>query len=489
MNTNKTLEQRIEAYAKAIVENDHKKMVSFMYPPLFDFVSKEAMEKALSSAASNDTINVQISNHKLALTEPLLALFNIEYSLIKISFIQTIQYLSDTEEARGQALFMYELLKEKYGVSNVLFDPKTRQIKANSLSTLLAIREEEEWTFLQLTPNTIDLYAKFLPEPVINKLTPLFEVEEEEAKEEIIGQPDNQLKKLISVVEIDRNKNMEAIYLIGWEVLLNGDQQCQNFIATQITDQQTFEHTGFGLELIFTNKKLTLVNEYNDGVRTERILEKEEIGMPYFEFKKNKILNAIESNDGLHQLGGELPDGFQLPENNCAVPFQYLGFIDHRDPNFGWLPFKLHLTCPIYLNIFNVFLDYTDPNKPFIINREDVESADNPYGDDLNPNSEIVFNEMRFSFREDLAYYSDGHSGIPKWIQFPNIPTCPKSGKRMKFLCQSRGGDLATKRTNIVPKDESDRRHYEKLHFWGDGDLFVFFEPTSKVACYFMQST
>jgi hypothetical protein len=58
----------------------------------------------------------------------------------------------------------------------------------------------------------------------------------------------------------------------------------------------------------------------------------------------------------------------------------------------------------------------------------------------------------------------------------------------MKFLCQLNGG-VTAKRTNVEPKNESYIQYYEELNFWGDGDLFVFFEPTSKVACYFIQNT
>jgi hypothetical protein len=144
------------------------------------------------------------------------------------------------------------------------------------------------------------------------------------------------------------------------------------------------------------------------------------------------------------------------------------------------------LTCPIYLNIGNVYLDYSDPEKPYIINKEEVENADTSYDEDLSQTSEIVFNEMQFSLIEELEFSRIGFSGEPNWIQYPEIPTCPKSRKRMKFLCQLNGG-VSVKRKNIQPKDEGYRSYYEKLNFGGDGDLFVFFEPTSKVSCYFIQ--
>lgn len=285
-----------------------------------------------------------------------------------------------------------------------------------------------------------------------------------------------------------QHSKTRSIFLAGWDVHLNGDQECENFIATQIVNQRTAQKLGYGIELIFENNKLVRAYNYDEGHRMERKLKPDEIGLAYKEFEENIILQLVEDRNGLHQIGGEIPYDFQLPENKCVVPFQYLGFINNLDPYFTWLPFKIHLTCPIYLNIGNVFLDYSNPNNPRIINRNEVESADTSYEDDLNQTSEIVFNEMNFSFLEADDFSESGHSGLPNWIQHPDIPMCPISGKRMKFLCQINGG-VAAKRTNVEPKNEWYRQYYEQLNFWCDGDLFVFFEPTSKVACYFIQNT
>lgn len=285
-----------------------------------------------------------------------------------------------------------------------------------------------------------------------------------------------------------QNKITKSIFLAGWEVHLNGDQQCENFIATQITNKETVKKLYSGIELIFKDAKLIEAYDYEEGNRKKRELGIDEIGLKYKEFEENRILQLVEDEYGLHQLGGAIPNGFQLPENNCIVPFQYLGFINNQDKNFNWLPFKINLTCPIYLNIDKVFLDYSNPNNPIIINREEVEKVDASYEYDLNQNTEIIFNEMKFSFIEEKEFSGVGHSGLPNWMQYPDIPLCPKSGKRMKFLCQLNGG-VTVKTTNIEPKDEWSRYYYEELNFGGDGELFVFFEPMSKVACYFIQNT
>lgn len=61
----------------------------------------------------------------------------------------------------------------------------------------------------------------------------------------------------------------------------------------------------------------------------------------------------------------------------------------------------------------------------------------------------------------------------------------------MKLLCQLTydGIDIKTKRTNIQPKDEWYKQYFEKMNFWGDGDLYIFFEPESKIMCFIIQHT
>lgn len=283
------------------------------------------------------------------------------------------------------------------------------------------------------------------------------------------------------------SKSTKRIYLAGWEVQFNGDQQCHNFIATQITNKATVLKVDHGIELVFENEKLKKAFDHEEGDIDERELSGDEIGFQYVEYPENRLYSLALDQNGLHQLGGELPEDFNFPENDCAVPFQYLGFINNEDRLFNWLPFKLHLTCPVYLNIHNVFLDYSVPNNPILLNREEVENVDTAY-EELKKDSEIVFYPGKFSCVDYDEFSQTGNSGIPLWIQYPAIPMCPKSGKRMKFVCQLNGG-VSALRTNVIPSTENYRHYFEELNFWGDGNLFVFFEPTSKVACYFIQNT
>lgn len=279
-------------------------------------------------------------------------------------------------------------------------------------------------------------------------------------------------------------------YFAGWEVLLNGDDNCRAWMQTQCVDKGTAMLAYSAIELTFKNEVLTKVIVLEEG---------EDMGSPddaavgtmrYEPIQPHTVYSFIPNDAGLHQTGGPTPAGFTLPECDCAVPFQYIGLISNQDSAFNWLPFDVHLSCPVCLNMDKVYLDYTDPEKPLVINRAEVESYG--YNDShLNKDSKIEFPATKFS--AELATELDGplgHSGVPTWMQAPQMPRCPKTGNLMKFLCQLKSDSIIKIDSGINIYDEQYiALSAEQLNFWSSGDLYVFFEPTAKTACYIIQHT
>lgn len=287
-------------------------------------------------------------------------------------------------------------------------------------------------------------------------------------------------------------------FFSGWEVKLDGGPHCEAFLLTQCIDEATalasssYIQLSFGSDdllqkgqLFFDGKEETEGHLYN-----EMQFEKG-IGILKFQSRRpHKVFAFISDHRGMHQLGGELPAGFQLPAPRLAVPFQYLGYLDNKGEAFAWLPFRLQLICPVFLNIGQVFIDYTDPLKPVLLNEAELEEADSSY-EELNADTRIIFEEVKFravpSFEKRRGL---GHAGVPDWIQFPDIPRCPKTNKVMKFVCQlDSDAGVGVKESNIIPSSDFMAAYFEEMNFWGDGNLFIFFEPSSKIACYFIQNT
>ena len=60
----------------------------------------------------------------------------------------------------------------------------------------------------------------------------------------------------------------------------------------------------------------------------------------------------------------------------------------------------------------------------------------------------------------------------------------------MKFICQLFSNmPITAKSKNFKSNDDYYENLFSNLNFWCDGDLKVYFEPTSKIACYFIQNT
>jgi len=295
-----------------------------------------------------------------------------------------------------------------------------------------------------------------------------------------------------------QNNDDKVQYFSGWEVSLDESDQCENFLLTQCVDKQTALSSSSFIQLNFDENNLLKSGKlFSDGKEeTEgHLLENLQLNAAIGKFKfrdivANKVYNFNEDDDGLHQFGGEFPPDFKIPSNNLPVPFQYLGYLDNRDQAFNWLPFRLNLICPIYLNIGNVFLDYSEPLSPTMINSEEIEKADCSY-DELNSETKIIFKEVKFQTEiSNEINYGLGHTGVPNWIQYPDIPRCPKTNKIMRFVCQLRSDvGVEVKESNVIPSSDFMASYFKEMNFWGDGDLFIFFEPTSKVACYFIQNT
>ncbi|MEM1214390.1 MAG: hypothetical protein AAGJ82_01805 [Bacteroidota bacterium] len=282
------------------------------------------------------------------------------------------------------------------------------------------------------------------------------------------------------------------LYLLGWEAKFDGSQQCYNFIATQAIDQSSVKEVDIALELIFKGDRLAEAYEYDEGIRQQRPLSKVELGLPY---PKDVIIHSLYEIKRSYfyesYIGGKCPDHFSIPALRLAAPFQYLGKIGQAEDAFSWLPFDLHLTAPIYLNIKGVFLDYTDPLAPVVHNAEALSAADHSLDDLLQPDTIVEFEQTKISFEHYKKTDDDllGSAGVPRWVQYPTIPTCPKSGKVMRFVCQLGSfGNIQTQYTNADPAHEY-YREIKDLNFWGDGDLFIFFEPESKMVYYLIQHT
>lgn len=144
----------------------------------------------------------------------------------------------------------------------------------------------------------------------------------------------------------------KEIYLAGYEHTIEfGDNDlCERFLVAQGISREAARMQYSAMKLTFRGDRLVKVEELEEGENLgARELTASERRFAYREIPIHTCLDLVSNPAGHHQLGGEPPEGFQLPAGDLAVPLQYLGFFNRADPNFAWLPMEhFQLVCPIF---------------------------------------------------------------------------------------------------------------------------------------------
>lgn len=214
-------------------------------------------------------------------------------------------------------------------------------------------------------------------------------------------------------------------------------------------------------------------------------------------FGKTSEQKTIESTlvydpKGLNKIGGTPPPELTIPALESS-PVIYFGQIDKNEPALESIDFDFNLICPIFLSLYYpVFFDYSDPLSPKLIT-ENVNTDFSQYFTDIPGSALIEYEEKRFSFDQsklvnlEMPYPGEiGHSGQPVWIQNEDWPNCPVTGNRMQFLFQLRDIDNCKTR---LGQDILDKEYIDPYLHFGYGDLYVFFDPESRVVGYLNQIT
>ena len=251
--------------------------------------------------------------------------------------------------------------------------------------------------------------------------------------------------------------------------------------------------------LEYKNRILNRVAYYEYGELSERAfaeyLAEGAIGsFKYVDANPSKFYVMEQSNSGSISIGGN-SKSIVLPSIACQGTFQYLGVLTAGSEAWTWLDFDFHLMAPILLDFNLLWMDYSEPESPVILNKDEIEKVGSAYDDILTTTSFIEYNEVRTQLKieNEVGEHERealGYAGLPVWFQGEMMPRCVKTGKRMKFLCQLTSSDMVKAADrNFDINDEFIEERLQSLDFWGGGALYVFLQPESKIACYTIQTT
>ena len=294
-------------------------------------------------------------------------------------------------------------------------------------------------------------------------------------------------------------------FIHAYSVNLTNEQDFRKLINTQGIFEEEFEikrKTGStSLQLRYDDNFLSqikCIDEFNDE---EIELNEGARKFRYFEQNKNRINFLIPSDNNSHSyLGEDTQEEFKVPiHESIKVPFQIIGKLSGKDQVFNWLPFEdFYITYPLFSSIADfLFLDYSNPVAPKLLG--EYPNVEYPFGE-MENNGVHKFQKTNLKVRSiknlrkeedlDFDYWYFGTTGVPSWIQHPEIPVCPIGGKTMKFIGQIRTNkSIKVKDSNLISNEPYFDEYANHLCFWGSGELYVFIEPESRIVGMLIQDS
>lgn len=266
----------------------------------------------------------------------------------------------------------------------------------------------------------------------------------------------------------------ENIYLGGWEVNFQDNEELKNFIIQHKLSKNDFEifnKIQSGLEIIIGDGKIVeVLNQPGD----ERVSGPIDFIIPNTNI--NKLFWLKVSNNGMHTLGGMPPEKLKIIVYETFKPV-YIGSIDCSDLYFNWLGLsKFHVFYPLDFYSESVYIDYSNEDRPMIINEGNKNEFE----------LKTFLSQLKYEATENVKVEELENDskplhqcGVPLWYQYPELPKCPKTGDLMKFVCSI----SSDKNIQILEKGFWGLKKTKEFLKFGDmGTLYVFYNPKSKIA-------
>lgn len=281
------------------------------------------------------------------------------------------------------------------------------------------------------------------------------------------------------------DKNLKIRLIAGWEIDFKNSVELKKILSVQGINKKGFEYfksVQTATELKIYDDLIIESKKYSDNIIETEYLS---VKLPILDWVDREVFFLHKDLNGKHKIGGDIPVDFTLPKHELLkTPFIYIASIDTSDNMFNWIDIPtLEIVYPMFECNFGVFLDYTNPKKPEIMNP--VSFDDSWYDNSIKGVEKVIFKEQRFSTKTNFDFINleeeEGNNllcGVPLWYQAPDIPICPKSGEVMRFVCT-----IDTDRSIGLKNEEGIENlpFANYLNFGDHGHLYVFFHPLSKV--------
>lgn len=169
------MKSRLERYLSLLQSGQYESATAYMYPRMFDHISKAMVVEAMKSTMESPEIRIYFDSLKPGFFEKPIAVKDARYALMRYDSYLSMELKAaeaqSAEEQQERSETTFEMLRIRYGEENVRLDEITGRFLISSSSSLLAIRDAQspEWTFLRVTQDASQ-WGTFFPKKVVKKI-------------------------------------------------------------------------------------------------------------------------------------------------------------------------------------------------------------------------------------------------------------------------------------------------------------------------------
>ena len=253
---------------------------------------------------------------------------------------------------------------------------------------------------------------------------------------------------------------------IGFYQLEFEDIDLEAIFRSQLINLDDFEKEVFEeiVELEYEGSQLVKAVDHIQGIKYPATIEKEIQHCHFEDLEINRcfyLVRGVDPRKGFN-LFGEPSKDFCIPKDDEDYTVNFYGKLTKK--TISWLPFEdIELFAPEFLT-GTLYIDYSNRKAPKYLNQEVIQKKNYPEqgkGFTIRTFEEEPIANSRSLVESQVI----GHTGVPYWIQNPEIPRCPKSGKVMRFMLEldSYSSSIQTNQYNYEPR------------------VYIFMEPSTNI--------
>lgn len=162
------IESKLNLYMDKMMDGDYEEMMDITYPKLFEIAPREAIVAVFKETFAGEEMKITFANHKiLKISDNLVMVENRLYTLVDYNLDMVMALKGEMEEA---AAFMLPEFENEYGKENVTYDKDKSIFSIKMKNQMIAIKENNEWYFLENKKEQKALLKMILDSDVLRKL-------------------------------------------------------------------------------------------------------------------------------------------------------------------------------------------------------------------------------------------------------------------------------------------------------------------------------